>query len=136
MLQRQTQLGMSSLTEPCDLNICSDWRALRTHLKLSQKLTGEGISVEMANYLTMALDPSAGNIVELMSQEVQNYRETISKLQTELEQILAAKNVTVLDLFYRIAIRLFKRFCYSRVGTRLFQNRKCSPVILEKVIQH
>ena len=65
----------------------------------------EGISEEMANYLTMALDPSAGGIYELMSRQIFNYKNRIEKLEDELDEILLSKNVTILELFHRIAIR-------------------------------
>jgi len=63
------------------------------------------VSEDLANYMSMAVDPSAGNIVDLMSQQIPNYREGIDKLENELQEKLKAKNVTILELFHRIAIR-------------------------------
>jgi hypothetical protein len=60
----------------------------------------------MANYLTMALDPNAGNIHSLMRQQVDKYDERIMDLEDELVDILASKNITILELFHRVAIRL------------------------------
>jgi hypothetical protein len=58
----------------------------------------------MANYLTMALDPNAGNIHDLMSGQVDHYQEQMMDLEDELQDILLAKNTTIIDLFYKIAI--------------------------------
>jgi hypothetical protein len=59
----------------------------------------------MANYMTMALDPSAGAIYQLMSRQISNYQDRIAELEDQLDQILLSKNITILDLFHRIAIR-------------------------------
>ena len=66
---------------------------------------GEGVSEDLANYMSMALDPSAGNTADLMSQQIPNYREGIENLERELQEKLTAKNVTILELFHKIAIR-------------------------------
>ena len=59
----------------------------------------------MANYLTMALDPNAANIYELMSKQIPNYREKIMNLEDELDEILISKNISIVELFHKIAIR-------------------------------
>jgi hypothetical protein len=59
----------------------------------------------MANYLTMALDPNAANIYELMSKQIPNYREKIMNLEDELDEILISKNISIVNLFHKIAIR-------------------------------
>ena len=59
----------------------------------------------MANYITMALDPNAGRTYELMSQQIENYQKNITRLEDELETILNNKNITIVDLFHKIAIR-------------------------------
>jgi hypothetical protein len=59
----------------------------------------------MANYMTMALDPSAGAIYQLMSRQISNYQDRIAELEDQLDQILLSKNITIMDLFHRIAIR-------------------------------
>jgi len=58
----------------------------------------------MANYLTMALDPNAGNIHDLMSGQVDHYQEQMMDLEDELQDILLAKNISIIDLFHKIAI--------------------------------
>ena len=59
----------------------------------------------MANYLTMALDPNAANIYELMSKQIPNYQEKIMNLEDELDEILISKNISIVNLFHKIAIR-------------------------------
>jgi hypothetical protein len=59
----------------------------------------------MANYLTMALDPNAANIYELMSKQIPKYREKIMNLEDELDEILISKNISIVNLFHKIAIR-------------------------------
>jgi len=58
----------------------------------------------MANYLTMALDPNAGNIHDLISGQVDHYQEQMMDLEDELQDILLAKNISIIDLFHKIAI--------------------------------
>jgi hypothetical protein len=55
--------------------------------------------------MTMALDPNAANIYELMSGQIENYEEKILQLQDELDEILLSKNISIIDLFHRVAIR-------------------------------
>ena len=59
----------------------------------------------MANYLTMTLDPNAGNIFELMKDQIPKYQERMMELEDELDDILVTRNVTIVDLFHKIAIR-------------------------------
>ena len=59
----------------------------------------------MANYLTMALDPNSSNLYKMMSEQIGNYKKRILELQDELDRILKFKNITIVDLFHRIAIR-------------------------------
>ena len=65
----------------------------------------EGITNEMANYLTMALDPNTANLFKMMVGQIENYKQRIDKLQDELDKILKSKNITIVDLFHRIAMR-------------------------------
>ena len=65
----------------------------------------EGITNEMANYITMALDPNAGNLYKLMNNQIGNYEKKMEILQSELEQILLVRNLTIVDLFHKIAVR-------------------------------
>jgi hypothetical protein len=53
----------------------------------------------------MALDPNAANIHELMSNQIENYGEKILQLEDELNEILLSINISVIDLFHRVAIR-------------------------------
>ena len=59
----------------------------------------------MANYITMALDPNAGNLYKLMNNQIGNYEKKMEILQSELEQILLVRNLTIVDLFHKIAVR-------------------------------
>ena len=59
----------------------------------------------MANYITMALDPNASNLYNLMSYQIGNYAQRIRELQLELENILTTRNLSVVDLMKKIAIR-------------------------------
>jgi len=53
----------------------------------------------------MALDPNAGNIFKLMDHQIPNYKEKMMDLEDELDEILLSKNVSILELFQRVAIR-------------------------------
>ena len=59
----------------------------------------------MANYLTMSLDPNAGSLYHLMSSQVNTYQQKIKDLEKELDDILRLKNLTIVELFHKIAIR-------------------------------
>ena len=59
----------------------------------------------MANYLTMALDPNAGNLYKLMNNQIGNYKRNIQQLEYELDKILYVRNLTIVDLFHKIAMK-------------------------------
>lgn len=61
--------------------------------------------MEIANYITMALDPSASTLYRFMSSQIGNYAQRINELQTELDQILTSRNITIVDLMKKLAIR-------------------------------
>jgi hypothetical protein len=55
--------------------------------------------------MTMALDPNVGHIVKFMETELPTYRELLTDLQKELDEKLLASNVSLPQLFHKIAIR-------------------------------
>jgi hypothetical protein len=57
--------------------------------------------------MTMALDPNVGHIVKFMETELLTYRELLTDLQKELDEKLLASNVSLPELFHKIAIRSF-----------------------------
>jgi hypothetical protein len=59
----------------------------------------------MANYLTMALDPNAANLYRLMSYQIGNHAKRMEELENELEKILTTRNITIVELMKKIAIR-------------------------------
>ena len=59
----------------------------------------------MANYITMALDPNASNLFTLMSYQIGNHAQRIRELQLELENILRTRNLSIVDLMKKIAMR-------------------------------
>jgi len=59
----------------------------------------------LANYLTMALDPNAGNIYELMKTQIPKYEEKMMELEDELDMILTGRNISIVELFHKVAIR-------------------------------
>ena len=68
-------------------------------------LTAEGISNNLANYMTMALDPNVGNIVEFMGQEIPSYTLLLQQLQVELDIKLISSGLTLPELFHKVAVR-------------------------------
>ena len=58
----------------------------------------------MANYMTMALDPNVGHLVKYMTREVSEYGALLDQLQGELDIKLNSSNMTILDLFHKVAI--------------------------------
>jgi hypothetical protein len=65
----------------------------------------EGISNNLANYMTMALDPNVDNLVKYMTREIPAYSKLLEQLQLELEIKLLQSKLTVLELFHKVAIR-------------------------------
>ncbi len=55
----------------------------------------------------MALDPSAGNIVELMSQQVPGYKDRINKLEGELVPIVIKPFPSILNKLERLNLANF-----------------------------
>jgi hypothetical protein len=73
-------------------------------------LTDEGISNDLANYMTMAIDPNVGHIVKFMEEEIPTYAQKLLNLQKELELKLASSRLTLPELFHKVAIRYGKPF--------------------------
>ncbi len=69
-------------------------------------ISDEGISNNLANYMTMAIDPNVGHIVKFMEQELPSFGPLLKQLQVELEDKLNSLKLTLPELFHRIAIRL------------------------------
>ena len=67
-------------------------------------VSAEGISNNLANYMTMALDPNVAQLVSYMSKKIPNYETLLKKLQFELELALYTSNISIIDLFHRVAI--------------------------------
>ena len=65
----------------------------------------EDISNELANYMTMTLDLNVANLASYMNRTVPNYDALINELDAQLETKLKASNITILELFHRLAIR-------------------------------
>jgi hypothetical protein len=55
--------------------------------------------------MTMALDPNAAHLVSFMREEVPSYDLLLKNLQAELDFKLEAKNITLVQLFHRIAMK-------------------------------
>lgn len=73
--------------------------------KLTLTLLDEGVSPYLANYMTMALDPNVGHLVSFMREEIPDYDQLLKDLQLELDHQLDSKNLTLIDLFHRIAMK-------------------------------
>jgi len=65
----------------------------------------EGISPNLANYMTMALDPNVGHLVSFMREEVPTYDQLLKDLQSELDDKLYSQNLTLIELFHKIAMK-------------------------------
>ena len=78
----------------------------------------------MANYITMALDPNAGHTFALMNDQIGNYQKNITRLEEELETILRTKNMTIVDLFHKIALR-----CFQFIDCRSHKVIRCDGII-------
>ncbi len=63
------------------------------------------ISNTLANYMTMVLDPNVKNFAKNILTYRPGNKERLNQLNQDLELILDERNVTVLELFYRVAIR-------------------------------
>ena len=68
-------------------------------------ISEEDISNELANYMTMTLDLNVANLASYMNRTVPNYDALINELDAQLETKLKASNITILELFHRLAIR-------------------------------
>ncbi len=72
--------------------------------ELELLFTAENISNDLANYMTMAIDPNVGHIVKFMETELPTYNQLLKDLQKELEEKLKAFKISLPELFHRIAI--------------------------------
>lgn len=55
--------------------------------------------------MTMTLDLNVANLASYMNRTVPNYDALINELDAQLETKLKASNITILELFHRLAIR-------------------------------
>ena len=67
----------------------------------------EGISNNLANYMTMALDPNVGAMVNMMEKEYPQFHSLMESLRLELESKLSSSGISLPDLFHRIAVRCY-----------------------------
>ena len=68
--------------------------------------------------MTMAIDPNVGHIVKFMEREYHNYNQTLQHLQNQLSDELDSSELTLPQLFEKIAIRYFgsvKNNCYCDI---------------------
>ena len=72
----------------------------------------------------MNLDPNAANLYKLMLNQVDNYQNIIDDLEAELDGILRSKNLTIVDLYHRIAIRLYNTDNFYLFFIKLNANHK------------
>ncbi len=73
----------------------------------------ENISEDLANYITMTLDPNVGNLVSFMKDDIPSYEDTLVRLQNELDQKLVESESSLIEVFHKIAMKLVnapKRF--------------------------
>ena len=64
-----------------------------------------GISNEMANYLTMVFDPMAPSIRAAKTEKNSSYADRLANLSAELDRLLSSKNMTFLELMNAVAVR-------------------------------
>ena len=64
-----------------------------------------GISNEMANYMTMVFDPMAPGVLAAKAEQDPSYADRLDDLSTELDRILSSKNMTFLELMNAVAVR-------------------------------
>lgn len=65
----------------------------------------EGISYNLSNYMTMALDPNAANHVQYIKKYDPNFQTMLDSLSDELNRKLEESGLTIVELFKKIAIR-------------------------------
>ena len=64
-----------------------------------------GISNEMANYMTMVFDPMAPSVLAAKTEQEPGYADRLDDLSTELDRILSSRNMTFLELMNAVAVR-------------------------------
>ena len=55
--------------------------------------------------MTMAFDPNVGHLVSFMREEVPTYDQLLKDLQSELDDKLDSQNLTLIELFHKIAMK-------------------------------
>ena len=59
-----------------------------------------GMSNNLANYMTMALDPNVAHLVKFMNKNVPAYAQLLDQLQEELDIKLIKSKLSIVDLFH------------------------------------
>ena len=62
------------------------------------------VSNSLANYMTMALDFSSGTLAYFYREIIPSLSQEMSKLNDELDSLMAKENVTIVQLFKNMAI--------------------------------
>jgi hypothetical protein len=71
-----------------------------------QSFIAQDISNDMANYMTMALDPNSKGIWENMVLFNDTFRQTLDELSLDLDNIIDSKfNGSIVDLFEAVAMK-------------------------------
>lgn len=65
----------------------------------------ENISEDLANFITMTLDPNVGNLVSFMKDDIPSYEDTLERLQIELDHKLMHSEVSLIEVFHKIAMK-------------------------------
>jgi len=68
-------------------------------------ISAENMSDELADYITMTLDPNVGNLVSFMKEDIPLYQEKLDNLQTELEDKLTRSGISLIELYEKIAMK-------------------------------
>lgn len=63
--------------------------------------------MNLANYMTMALDPNIAHLANHMKNEYSSFENLLYDLNDELDLKLKSDNLTILELFHKVAIRYF-----------------------------
>ncbi len=64
--------------------------------------------MNLANYMTMALDPNIAHLANHMKTEYPSFETLLYDLNDELDMKLKSDNLTILELFHKVAVRYFQ----------------------------
>lgn len=130
-----TSFEIKTVTETKSMTMMEYPKLTVCHAKYFHKdlMKSQNISDELANYMTMVLDPNVKDFLENIKITHPEYIQVLHQYKNDLDRILKQNQMSLLDLYHKIAVRCsdFVRFC--EVHRRIYNGQNSSKSCCEEI---